>query len=61
MAKEIERKVFIVECFGDNGGWLEVVFAEDEKTAKNKCELVFGKYHKKFETYIWNEHDAYIE
>ena len=61
MAKVLKQNVFIVECFGDSGAWIEVVFANDQKTAINKAEIVYGRFHQKFKAYVRNEFDSYIE
>lgn len=57
----IDKWAFLVECFGDNGGWLEIVLADDEKVAINKCKLIYGKIHKNFKASIKIEFENYIE
>jgi len=48
----VSKMIFMVECFGDNGSWFDIVMADNEKIAANKCYLIYSKYHKKFNKYL---------
>lgn len=53
--------VYHVKVEGDNGTWLDLVFATDEESAIEKVKETYGRWHKRVEVFINDSYDYVIE
>lgn len=53
--------IYIVQVFGDNGSWYDVVKAETEDEAIKKITEVYKEFHKALKIEIKDNYDYFIE